>query len=97
MAKTILFTGDSITDGNRYKDEKDQGDLNHQMGHSYAYIINALMGSLYPEEQFRFLNRGISGNRVIDLYGRLYEGISGTGKADCGRIPCGICTDSGVF
>ena len=32
--KKILFIGDSITDGNRYKDEADRGDLNHQMGHS---------------------------------------------------------------
>lgn len=73
MSKTILFTGDSITDGNRYKDEKDRGDLNHQMGHSYAYIINGILGSLYPEKEFCFLNRGISGNRIIDLYGRMYE------------------------
>ena len=73
MGTTILFTGDSITDGNRYKDEKDRGDLNHQMGHSYAYVINALLGSLYPEKDFHFMNRGISGNRIIDLYGRMYE------------------------
>lgn len=76
MGKTILFTGDSITDGNRYKDEKDRGDLNHQIGHSYAYIVNALLGSLYPERGFRFLNRGISGNRVIDLYARMYEDMT---------------------
>ncbi len=67
----ILFTGDSITDGNRYKDPSLEWDLNHQMGHSYAYIINGLLGSLYPEKQFRFSNRGVSGNRVIDLYSRL--------------------------
>lgn len=73
MGKTILFTGDSITDGNRYREEKDRGDLNHQMGHSYAYVVNALVGSLYPEKGFRFVNRGISGNRIIDLYGRMYE------------------------
>ena len=28
MGTRILFTGDSITDGNRYKEEKDRGDLN---------------------------------------------------------------------
>ena len=71
MGKTVLFTGDSITDGNRYKDEKDRGDLNHQIGHSYAYIVNAVLGSLYPEKGFYFLNRGIPGNRNIDLNGRL--------------------------
>ncbi len=67
----ILFTGDSITDGNRYKDPSLEWDLNHQMGHSYAYVINALLGSLYPEKRFRFSNRGVSGNRVIDVYSRL--------------------------
>ena len=73
--KTVLFYGDSITDGNRYKDEKDRGDFNHQMGHSYAYVINALLGSRYPEKNLHFLNRGISGNRVIELYGRFYEDV----------------------
>lgn len=75
MGKRILFTGDSITDGNRYKDEKDRWDLNHQIGHSYAYIVNAVLGSLYPERGYEFLNRGISGNRILDLYGRMYEDI----------------------
>lgn len=67
----ILFTGDSITDGNRYKKKSQEWDLNHQMGHSYAYILNGLIGSLYPERNFAFKNRGISGNRIIDLYGRI--------------------------
>lgn len=71
--KRILFTGDSITDGNRYKAEADRWDLNHQMGHSYAYVVNALLGSAYPERELEFFNRGISGNRVLDLYGRIYE------------------------
>ena len=37
----ILFQGDSITDGNRYKTEESRWDLNHQIGHSYAHIIAA--------------------------------------------------------
>lgn len=75
MSKTILFTGDSITDGNRYKDENTRWDLNHQMGHSFAYVINALLGSAYPERDYRFVNRGVSGNRIIDIYARMYEDI----------------------
>ena len=67
----ILFTGDSITDGNRYKKKEQEWDLNHQMGHSYAYIINGLLGSRYPEKNFRFKNKGVSGNRIIDLYARI--------------------------
>lgn len=69
--KTILFTGDSITDGNRYKNPDQAWDLNHQMGHSFAYIVNGILGSMYPEKDYHFINRGISGNRVIDLYARL--------------------------
>lgn len=66
----ILFTGDSITDGNRYKKKEQRWDLNHQMGHTYAYIINGILGSTFPERQFRFMSRGVSGNRIIDLYAR---------------------------
>lgn len=67
----ILFTGDSITDGNRYKKKDQEWDLNHQMGHSYAYIINGLLGSRYPDRHFAFKNKGVSGNRIIDLYARI--------------------------
>lgn len=67
----ILLTGDSITDGNRYKKKEQEWDLNHQMGHSYAYIINGMLGSMYPQKHLKFKNRGISGNRIIDLYARI--------------------------
>lgn len=67
----ILFTGDSITDGNRYKKKSQEWDLNHQMGHSYAYIVNGILGSNYPQRQLVFKNRGVSGNRIIDLYARV--------------------------
>lgn len=66
----ILFTGDSITDGNRYKKKEQAWDLNHQMGHTYAYIINGVLGSMYPEKQFCFTSRGVSGNRIVDVYAR---------------------------
>lgn len=71
MSKLILFQGDSITDGNRVK--TNEWDLNHQMGHGYAFIINARLGYEYPEKDYRFLNKGISGNRIADLYGRWQE------------------------
>ena len=57
----ILFQGDSITDGNRYKDNETRWDLNHQIGHSYAYIIAAMLGRKYPGK-YLFINRGISGD-----------------------------------
>jgi lysophospholipase L1-like esterase len=66
----ILFQGDSITDGMRYKDPANAWDKNHQIGHSYLYVINALLGSRFPERGYEFINRGISGNKVLDLLNR---------------------------
>jgi lysophospholipase L1-like esterase len=66
---TVLFQGDSITDGRR-----DRGtDLNHVLGHSYAYIIAAKLGHEFAELQPTFINRGVSGDRVSDLYARWNE------------------------
>ena len=59
----ILFQGDSITDGNRYRDEESRWDLNHQIGHSYAYLIAAHFGRSYPGK-YHFINRGVSGDCV---------------------------------
>ena len=60
---TILFQGDSITDGNRTRND----DWNHVMGHGYAYSIASKLWYEYPSKGFHFLNRGISGNRITDL------------------------------
>lgn len=66
----ILFQGDSITDGNRYKDEESRWDKNHQIGHSYLFIVAGTLGLLYPERNYEFINRGISGNCTHDLLAR---------------------------
>lgn len=62
----ILFQGDSITDGARYKDPAFEWDKNHQIGHSYAYIIAGKLGFEDPTG-YEFVNRGISGNSVQQL------------------------------
>lgn len=59
----ILFQGDSITDGNRGRGT----DPNHILGHSYCFIIAAKYGAGYASRNLTFLNRGISGNTVLDL------------------------------
>src|SRR5436189_5610224 len=59
----ILFQGDSITDGNRGRD----ADPNHILGHGYVFIIAAKYGAAFPELNLDFINRGISGNTVLDL------------------------------
>jgi len=63
----ILFQGDSITDGGR---QREGSDYNHIMGQDYGYIIAAQLGALYPGRNLTFINRGISGNSVVDLAGR---------------------------
>jgi lysophospholipase L1-like esterase len=60
---TFLFQGDSITDGNRSRNN----DWNHVMGHGYAYLIASRLGYDHPAKRFHFFNRGISGNKVPDL------------------------------
>lgn len=68
-SKTVLFQGDSITDGNWGRDN----DLNHIHGHGYVYLIAAELGFELAENRPQFINRGISGNRVSDLYARWNE------------------------
>lgn len=63
---TILFQGDSITDGNRTRNE----DWNHIMGHGYAYLIASKLWYQFTQENLHFINRGISGNTINDLENR---------------------------
>ncbi|MFC5704373.1 SGNH/GDSL hydrolase family protein [Cohnella faecalis] len=65
--EVVLFQGDSITDCGR-----DRGDP-YSLGNGYAQFTAAEFGRKYPEKNVRFLNRGISGNRVVDLERRWQE------------------------
>jgi lysophospholipase L1-like esterase len=60
---TFLFQGDSITDGNRTRNN----DWNHILGHGYMYLIASRLWFDKTEAGYKFLNRGISGNKVTDL------------------------------
>ena len=64
MQKLILFQGDSITDAGRNRE------LPHGMGVGYATMVAGELGSAEPY-QYAFCNRGISGNRVVDLFARM--------------------------
>jgi len=63
---TFLFQGDSITDGNRTRNN----DWNHVMGHGFAYLISSRLWFDQPDKEFHFFNRGISGNKITDLSAR---------------------------
>lgn len=65
----ILFQGDSITDGNRGR----HSDLNHVHGHGYQYIIASEMYADNLNKNIEVYNRGNSGDRICDLYGRWVE------------------------
>lgn len=67
--KVILFQGDSITDGGRGRND----DPNHILGHGYAYLIAAKLGLEMAEQEPYFVNRGVSGDRISDLYARWNE------------------------
>ena len=64
----ILFQGDSITDCGR--------DWNNdsQLGRGYAYLVSTYLGLKEPNKH-TFINKGISGNRVVDLYARIKRDI----------------------
>lgn len=60
---TILFQGDSITDAGRARDTDDY------KGNGYPTFVSGTLGLQNPGK-YTFMNRGISGNRVVDLYAR---------------------------
>lgn len=68
MSKVILFQGDSITDAGRSYERDDI------RGRGYATMVSGELGLSYPEE-YEFINRGISGNRIVDIYARMKRDI----------------------
>lgn len=60
----ILFQGDSITDADRSRTD------NGRLGIGYPLLVEASLGFDEPA-QHQFLNRGISGNRIVDVYARI--------------------------
>ena len=68
MKKLILFQGDSITDSSRHR-EYDDG-----RGHGYVTMVSGELGANYPY-QYQFLNRGVSGDRSVDLLARIKSDI----------------------
>ena len=62
--KTILFQGDSITDCGR----------GNGLGCGYPLFVTATLNSENPKE-YNFINKGISGNRIVDVYARIKADI----------------------
>ena len=67
MSNLILFQGDSITDATRSRDN------DFDTGNGYPTLVKARLGYEEPGK-FEFLNRGISGNRIV-IYTRASKSI----------------------
>jgi len=61
----ILFTGDSITDCGRARDNDEN------LGGGYPALTAALLQARLASPQLKIFNRGIGGNRVSDLLKRV--------------------------
>ncbi len=59
----VLFSGDSITDGNRGRSM----DCNHIMGHGYQFIVASELAFENAENMPKFINKGYTGETAYDL------------------------------
>ena len=66
LPQIVLFPGDSITDARRSREH------DNFPGYGYANMVMGTLGYKEPY-QYRFFNRGVSGDRVVDLYARIRE------------------------
>jgi lysophospholipase L1-like esterase len=64
----LVMIGDSITDAGRTRPVAEG--LFDPLGRGYSCLVNALLGSSYPELGIRVVNMGCSGNTVRDLKAR---------------------------
>ena len=79
---TVMFTGDSITDCHRL-------DTDEPLGYGYPLRVAGQWGLLHPDRPIRWLNSGISGNKVLDLEPRWQHDVVEAG-ADVVSILVGI-------
>ncbi len=66
---TIVFQGDSITDAGRSREET-RPQCGTGLGAGYPTLVAARLLCDRPADDWNFYNRGISGNRIVDLYAR---------------------------
>lgn len=81
----ILFLGDSVTDAWRDKE------TNHfLLKYGFGYV-SQVASRLFAEDPvgYEIVNRGISGNRIVDLYARIKSDVWNE-KPDVLSILCGV-------
>jgi lysophospholipase L1-like esterase len=72
----ILFQGDSITDCGRNREDPDS------LGDGYVNLITETLSDRYSQSNLKFVNRGISGDKIRDLQLRW--------NTDCVNVKPGI-------
>ena len=83
--KRILFQGDSITDAGRFRDYHDPF---NRLGCGYPSLIAARMDLDHPGE-YEWFNRGVSGDRIVDIYARMQKDLLNLAP-DCLSILVGV-------
>ncbi|MCQ2385844.1 MAG: GDSL-type esterase/lipase family protein [Clostridia bacterium] len=68
---TVLFDGDSITHGGRLLSM----DCNHILGHGYQNLISTKLGMAFMDKMPKFINKGVSGQGLWELYGRIFSHV----------------------
>ena len=79
----ILFQGDSITDAGRDRNDP------HELGQGYPKYAAKFIAEMYPDEDFEFIDLGISGNKTEDLVARLQSDFIDVG-ADVVSVLIGV-------
>ena len=70
---TVLLQGDSITDAGRDRQHADAPNHHLGLGEGYGWLAASQLLVSRPEDGLKFLNRGISGNKVFELAERWQE------------------------
>ena len=68
LMKRILFQGDSITDAGRNRETLPESNAGYGTG--YPSFVAGRIFADHLGNDYNIINRGISGNRVVDLYAR---------------------------
>ena len=83
-AEKILFQGDSLTDARR---DKEGNDPQMRLGNGYVNLAAAWLSCRNPK--IHVMNRGVNGNRIMDLYARWIEDTLNV-DFDLLSILCGV-------
>lgn len=78
----FVFQGDSITDAGRDRDNI------ASFGVGYPNLVASELMCKYPGK-FEFINEGVSGDRIVDLYARIKQDLINH-KPDCLSILIGV-------